>query len=210
MDLSPEYADKLKNKIRKQAQGSKNNANMSIIDGEFGVLDISANAKDALVLEQMEYSAQQICNVINFPSQLIGLKDSTYQNAKEAKRGLWENCVIPMLEELKNSYNAWLTPQFGDVWLTYDISHIDAIQEDKLMRFKAIKEGAGMLTINEARIMAGLKTVDTIGDFKGDDMYVGFTQAVVSDQQEISDANGTNKEQGSKQPSKKESNKDKQ
>ena len=122
---------------------------------------------------------------------MLGLTDATYQNAKEAKKAMWENCVIPMLDEIQNGLNAWLTPQFGDVWLKYEVDHIDALQEDKLMRGKAIKEFAGMVTINEARAMAGFKPVDVIGEFDGDDMYVGFTQAVVTDQEEISDQNGT-------------------
>ena len=193
-ELSPENVDQLKNKLRAQAQGSRNSANIPIIDGNLGVLDVSSSAEDALVLQQRTQAAQEICAVLNFPSQLIGLKDATYQNAKEAKKALWENCVIPMLEELRNGYNTWLTPQFGDVWLDYDVSHIDALQEDKLMRGKAIKEFAGMITINEAREMAGLKPVDSIGDSAGDDMYVGFTQAVINDQEEISDVNGTNEE----------------
>jgi hypothetical protein len=74
--------------------------------------------------------------------------------------------------------------------LDYDLSHIDAIQEGKLLRFKAIKEAAGMVTINEARSMANLPTINKIGDFTGEDMYVGFTQAIVKDDDEITDMNG--------------------
>ena len=190
IELPPEALDQLKSKLRSQAQGTNNTGNIPIIDAELASLDVSANLDALMLFEQLNQSAQEICNVLNFPSQLIGLKDSTYQNAKEAKKGLWENCVIPMLEELKEGFNTWLTPQFGDVWLDYDVSHIDALQEDKIMRFKAIKEGAGMISINEARLMAGLEPVDELGEFKGDDMYVGFVQAVVSDSEELSDQNG--------------------
>lgn len=192
MDFAPETADQLKKKLREQSQGSKNVGNLPLIDYPLNVLDVASSLDDLKLFEQLTYSAQQICNVVNFPSQLIGLKDTTYQNAKEAKKALWENCVIPMLEELKNNYNSWLTPQFGDVWLDYDLNHIDALQEDKIMRGKAIKEFAGMVTINEARQMAGLDIIESIGEFTGDDLYVGFTQAVVQDQQEISEVNNNN------------------
>ena len=193
MEMSPEAVDQFKNKLREQAQGAKNSGNIPIIDGELGTIDISANAKDAILLEQMNYSAQQICNVINFPSQLIGLKDATYQNAKEAKKALWENCVIPMLEELKNGYNAWLTPQYGNVWLEYDLSHIDSLQEDKLDRFDLISKGAGLLTINQALAMAGEPTYDwmkpptNMEEFK-EQLYLGFVQGVVSDTDNFKDS----------------------
>jgi phage portal protein BeeE len=152
---------------------------------------VSSGLEALMLFEQLEQSAQDICNVLNFPSQLIGLKDSTYQNGKEARLALWENCVTPMLDELKNGFNSWLAPQFGDVWIDYDLQHIDAIQEGKLLRFQAIAQSAGMVTINEARSMADLPTINKIGEFTGEDMYLGFTQAVVRDNEEISDANGT-------------------
>jgi HK97 family phage portal protein len=191
VEFSPEALDQLKNKLRKQAQGNNNTGNIPIIDANLDAIDVSSGLEALMLFEQLEQSAQDICNVLNFPSQLIGLKDSTYQNGKEAKIGLWENCVTPMLEELKNGLNAWLTPQYGDVWLDYDVSHIDAIQEGKLLRFQAIAQSAGMVTINEARSMANLPSINKIGDFTGEDMYLGFTQAVVRDNEEISDANGT-------------------
>ena len=195
MEFSPEAQDQLKRKLRAQAQGNTNTGNIPIIDADLASLDVSSNLKDLMLIEQMNHSAQDICNVLNFPSQFVGLKNATYQNAKEAKKAKWENCIIPMLDELQHGYNKWLTPQFGDVWLEYDLSHIDSLQEDKLMRFKAIKEGAGMLSINEARIAAGYKPVDKLGEFSGEDMYLGFVQAVVSDQEEISDNNNENTEE---------------
>ena len=190
MELSPEAADQLKRKLKAQAQGTKNTANIPIFDQKLMAIDVSANADDALVLQQRTFAAQEICNVVNFPGQLIGLNDATYQNAKEAKKALWENCVVPMLDELCYGFNRWLSPQFGDVWLEYDVSHIDALQEDKLMRGKAVKEFAGMITVNEAREMVGLKPIDSFGDGgTGEDRYVGFTQAVVRDDEELSDVN---------------------
>ena len=190
MDLSPEAVTQLKNKLRSQSQGTKNTANLPIVDGEFGVLDISSDPSDLLVLEQREFAAKEICNALNFPIQLIGIEASTYQNAKEAKKALWENVIIPELCEIRAGLNRWLTPKFGEnIILDFDVTDVDALQEDRLMRGKAIKEFAGMVTINEARAMAGLQPVDVLGEFNGDDMYVGFTQAIVQDQEEISDIN---------------------
>ena len=174
-ELSPEAADQLKSKLRSQAQGVKNNGNIPILDGEFEVIDVSSNASDLLVLEQRDKAALEICNVIGFPSQLIGLNNATYQNAKEAKKALWENCILPELDELASGLNRWLAPQFGQYELCFDVSGIDALQEDKLMRGKAITAFAGMVTINEARKMAGLPPMEE----GGEEMYVGFTQAVV-------------------------------
>ena len=189
-ELSPEAVDQLKQKLRLQAQGAKNSANIPIIDGRLGVLDISASADEALVLEQREQAAREICNVLNFPVMLVGIDSATYQNAKEAKKALWENVIIPILCEVRSGLNRWLTPYFGnDIYLDFDLSDIDALQEDKLMRFKAIKESAGMITINEARIAAGIKPFEwmkkptTMEEFN-EQVYAGFTQAVVGEVEE--------------------------
>ena len=192
-EFSPEAIDHLKQKLRLQAQGSKNSANIPIIDGKLGVLDISASADEALVLEQRDYAAREICNVLNFPIQLIGLDSATYQNAKEAKKALWENVIIPILCEIRSGLNRWLAPYFGrDIMLDFDLSNIDALQEDKLMRFKAIKESAGMITINEARIAAGMKPYawmipPTTMDEFNEQVYVGFTQSVIEEGKETED-----------------------
>ena len=186
-EIGAEEIDKLKQSLRGKAQGSRNSANLPIIDGKLGVIDVSARAKDALVLEQREQAAREICNVLNFPVQLVGIDSSTYQNAKESKKALWENVIIPILCEVRAGLNRWLTPYFGkDLYLDFDLTGIDALQEDKLMRFKAIKESAGMITINEAREAAGFKPYEwmlppTSMDEFNEQVYVGFTQSVVED-----------------------------
>lgn len=170
VELSPEATDQLKNKLRQQTQGPKNSGNIPIIDGEFGVLDVSANAEDALVLEQRMQSAREICAVINFPGQLIGLSDATYQNAKEAKKALWENIIIPELHELKQGFNRWLAPQFGpNVMLDYKLDHIDALREDR-----PVQDLAGLATIDEARARVGLPPKEE----GGSELYLGFVQGV--------------------------------
>lgn len=188
---SIESEDGENNTINLSMQGTKNNGNIKFLDGyNLGVVDVSSSAKEALVIEQRHQAAMEICMAINFPPSLMGLKDTTYQNGKEAKKGFWENCVIPVLDELKEGYNRWLAPQFGDVMVDYKLDHIDALQEDKIMRGKAIKEFAGMISVNEAREMAGLKPIAGFADGgSGDDRYVGFTQAVVQDSEEISNVN---------------------
>ena len=198
--LTPDQEDRMKTTIRKRGQGVTNNANIPILEGVKGIMDISSDPKKALVLEQRLQAAQEICNAANFPSQLVGIKDATYQNANEAKKLFWENCVIPQLEKVKDGLNRWSINKYGDnVELCYDISHVDAIQDDKLTRFELISKGAGLLTINQALEMAGLpmynwmSTPKNMDEYK-EQLYVGFTQAVVQDTEELSPINGETEE----------------
>ena len=173
--LGPEARDKLMQALRGKGKGVKNNANTPFIDGDLDVIDLSVSAAEALVLEQRDQAAKEICMTINFPVKLLDVDNATYQNGKEAKKALWESVIIPILCEIRQGLNRWLTPHFGkDLYIDFDLTGVDALQEDRLMRGKAIREFAGMVTINEAREMAGLKPAKT----GGDEMFVNFTQAV--------------------------------
>ena len=195
LELGTDTVDQLKNKLRLQSQGPENAGNVPIIDANLDVVNIGSTPEDIKLLPLRIQAAKEICAVFNFPTKLIGIDDSTYQNAKEAKKGLWENVVIPELDEIKDGLNRWLVPKYGGgFYLDYDLNHIDAIQEDRLTRFKAIKEGAGLLTINQALELAGQPTYEwmkpptNLEEYK-EQLYVGFTQAVVQDEKEISPLN---------------------
>ena len=166
----------LKRKLRSTAQGQENNANIPILEGVKGVIDLSADPKKALVLEQRDKAAMEMARAAKYPPQRLGLKDGTYQNAKEGKKGFWEDCVIPELDEIERGFNIQLAPTYGDnIEVYYDISHVDAVQEDKLMKGKALQAFAGTISNNEWRIMAGIGPTD---EAWGEERYVGFVQAV--------------------------------
>ena len=196
IELGDEVIDSLKSKLRLQAQGPENAGNVPIIDANLGVINLGSTPEDIKLLPLRLQAAREIASVFNFPVKLLGIDDSTYQNAKEANKALWQNAVIPELEEIKDGLNRWLAPMYPeDFYIDYDLNHVDSLQEDKLMRGKAIKEYAGLVTIPMALEMAGLPVYDfmkkepTSWDEWKEMQYLGFTQAVVSDQEEISNIN---------------------
>ncbi len=198
LELSPEAIDKLKNKLRLQAQSPQNAGNVPIIDANLDVLKVGSNGSDILLLEQRTQAAIEICNVVNFPVQLIGIESATYQNAKEAKKALWSDCIIPELTEVMNGLNRFLGPMYGgDVYLTFDLSDVDALMEDRLMRGEFIAKFAGLATYNQALEMAGLpiyewmKPPTNMDEYK-EQMYVSFTQGVIQDDVEATPINGEN------------------
>ena len=166
--------DDFKNRLRATGQGRANNNNIPVLQGVDKVIDLGGDPKKALVLEQRMQAAQEICNVLKFPSSLLGLKDTTYQNAKEAKKGLWENAVMPQLDEIADGFNRWTKDMYGpNVVLAYDISHVDALKEDR-----PVQDLANIANINEARVRAGL---DPTTEAWGNERYIGFTQSVINE-----------------------------
>ena len=178
---SAEGENDMQEKLNGVVSGTKNNGNLPILGGVKGVIDLSADPKKALILEQRNKSAMEICSAAKYPAQLIpGLQSATYANAKEAKKALWDACVIPALMDIQHGLNLWLTPGYGEnLEIYYDVEHIDALQDDKLMRGKALQSYAGAVTVNEWREMASLAPTT---ESWGEERYVGFIQSVDNNQ----------------------------
>ena len=50
------------------------------------------------LIEQYNASIKDLCNIYNVPVTLLNnTESSTYNNVKEAKKALYQNCVIPEL-----------------------------------------------------------------------------------------------------------------
>ncbi len=56
---------------------------------------------------------------------------STYNNVMEARKALYEDVVIPLLDDIRSTLNLKLAPIYGDgIFITYDLSGIPALRED--------------------------------------------------------------------------------
>jgi hypothetical protein len=80
---------------------------------------------------------------------------ATYQNRREARKALYTETILPLLDRIADDLNNWLVPQFGEsLTLAYDADSIEALQEDREALFNQIQK-ADWLTVNEQRVMAG-------------------------------------------------------
>jgi len=55
---------------------------------------------------------------------------STYNNVMEARKALYEDVVIPLLDDVRSTINLKISPMYGDIEVTYDLSGIPAMRED--------------------------------------------------------------------------------
>lgn len=152
-------ADKLKALFRRQRQGPKNAGDLHITPKTFDYLPIGIPAADLQLLEQYQMTKVDICNVFDIPPMLFGILDQSYENQKEAKKAMWSDVIIPILDELKETLNANLISKYGDdLVLEYDISHVDVLQEDQEKKAKALLlySQTGTWTVNELRDLCGL------------------------------------------------------
>ena len=153
--LDDRQYDRLKQQIQQMYQGTDNVGRPMILDGGLEAQPLSFSPQDLVMDKSMLWSAQRICAAFGVPGELVGLMSATYQNRREARKALYTETILPLLDRIADDLNNWLVPQFGEsLTLAYDADSIEALQEDREALFNQIKV-ASWLTVNEQRVMAG-------------------------------------------------------
>jgi HK97 family phage portal protein len=153
--LDDRQYDRLKSQIQQLYQGTDNVGRPMILDGGLEAQPLSFSPQDMSMDKSMLWSAQRICAAFGVPGELVGLMSATYQNRREARKALYTETILPLLDRIADDLNNWLAPQFGPaLTLSYDRDSIEALQEDREALFNQIK-AASWLTVNEQRVMAG-------------------------------------------------------
>ena len=131
-DLNEVQAQQLKDKFKKDHQGTRNAGDIIITPKKLSWVNFGLNATDLSLMAQYNASIKDLCNIYNVPVQLLNnTEGSTYNNMKEAKKALYQNCVIPELIKIQDELNRWLAPKYGDnIVIEFDFSVIPELQEE--------------------------------------------------------------------------------
>jgi len=131
-DINEVQAQQLKDKFRKQHQGSNNAGDILITPKKLSWVNFGLNASDLSLIEQYNASVKDLCNIYGVPVQLLNNTDaSTYNNMKEAKKALYQMAVIPELMKIQDELNRWLAPKYGDkICIEFDFTAIPEMQEE--------------------------------------------------------------------------------
>lgn len=125
------------------------------VDWQQAALD----AKELDFLGGIALSARQVGLVFGVPSVLLGdVEAQTFANYAQARKALWEEGVIPLLERMASELNRGLAPRFGDgLVLRPNLDGVGALQEDQAAKAKWVGGlfAQGLLTQNEGRLALG-------------------------------------------------------
>ena len=151
-DLNEVQAQQLKDKFRKNFQGADNAGDIIITPKKLSWVNFGLNASDVSLIEQYNASIKDLCNIYNVPVTLLNnTESSTFNNVKEAKKALYQNCIIPELIKIQDELNRWLAPMYGDnICIEYDFSVIPELQEETDKIVEQMTK-AWWLTPNEKR-----------------------------------------------------------
>lgn len=183
-------AEEYTNLIRQKFSGAGNAGRPMVLGKGLTWQQLGLSPVDMDWLEGLEWNQTQICAIFGIPPEIIG--DSahrTYSNFEEARKSVWMEKWLNMLDMLRDDLNRWLSPlfyeEYGDeIFLDYDRDAIEAIQEDRQIKWKNAKDGTGFLRVNEQRALLGY---DPIPDEEGGECVlvpVGMVPLKVSGNQE--------------------------
>ena len=84
---------------------------------------------------------------------------------QEARLGLWEETLLPLLDKLADALSNWLSYQYGEeIHIDFDREGISALTQRRENLWSKIAD-ANFMTINEKRAFVGLKSIA-----KGDEL----------------------------------------
>lgn len=135
--------------------GAHNAGKIHITSAQLEFLKMGLSPVDLNILESLKLSFRQLCNLYQFPSQLLNDNEhATYNNIREAKKALYTDVIIPELHSLRDELNRQLVPAYGDnLYLDIDISGIEVLQDDKKAVAEWLDKAWWIKGIDKQRIM---------------------------------------------------------
>ena len=127
--LTDEQFDRLKHQLDEEFSGSENAGKPLLLEGGLEWKEMSLKPTDMDFLNTKHSCARDIAMAFGIPSQLLGIPgDNTYNNLVEARLSMWEETILPMVDNMIKSLNNWLVPMFdNNIMLYYNKEKISAL-----------------------------------------------------------------------------------
>jgi len=200
--LTPTQAQQLKDAFRRNYQGSHNAGDVIVTPKKLSWTNFGLSAGDLQLIETYNASIKDLCNIFSVPVQLLNnTESSTYNNMREAKKALYQNCVIPELDKLRDELNRWLVPLYGEnLFLDFDYSSISELQQEQ-EKIVAQLSQSYWLSSNEKRMAMGYgldEDLDIMNDYLVPSAFIpisdldlgsekNFFESAVEEKQEINE-----------------------
>ncbi len=156
--LSDEQYLRIKAQLDEANTGYANAGRPLLLEGGLEWKEMSISPKDMDFINTKHSAARDIALAFGVPPQLLGIPgDATYNNMAEARLSLWEQTILPMIDNMASSLNNWLVPMFGkDFQLSYNMDEISALSPRREAAWNRVK-GVDFLTTDEKKRIVGIK-----------------------------------------------------
>lgn len=153
-DFTTEQAAAIQDKFKQQHQGVHRAGEILVTPSALTWTAFGLSAVDLNILASKTEMVNELCNVYQYPSDLMG-GDKKYNNFAEARKAVITDCVIPLVEARKATYNKFIKDVLGEsVIIEYDYTIFPEMQDD-LEKMAKIAEASTCLTYDERRAIQG-------------------------------------------------------
>ena len=154
--LSEDQYHRIKMQIDEQFSGPANAGRPLLLEGGLDWKEMSISPKDMDFVQAKHSSARDIALAFGVPPQLLGIPgDNTYANLQEARLALWEQTVLPMVQNTCDALNNWLAPMYDNsLELVPDVENISALATRNQVMWDRV-EKASFLSEDEKRAAVG-------------------------------------------------------
>jgi HK97 family phage portal protein len=154
--LRKEQFDRLKRQLEERYSGSHNAGRPMLLEGGIEWQEMSFAPKDLDFIASRDAAAREIATAFGVPTQILNMKnDATYHNMQEARISLFEDTIIPMLDNLCSRLSAFFSYSFDKpIEILYDANAISALSYKRHSLFDSLSN-ASFLTNDEKRSMIG-------------------------------------------------------
>jgi len=152
--LTTEQAQTIQDRFKQQHQGVHKAGDILVTPSALTWTAFGLSAVDLNILASKTEMVNELCNVYQYPSDLMG-GDKKYNNFAEARKAVITDCVIPLVEARKAVYNKFVKDVLKeDVIIEYDYTIFPEMQDD-LQTQSQVAAQSNWLTVDEKRSMMG-------------------------------------------------------
>lgn len=129
--LSPEQFEEARRQVRENFLAKGKRREPWVLGAGTKWIQMSLTAVEMDFIASRLHNKRDIAGAFGISPIFLGdLEQSSYNNMMEARKSLYEDVVIPLLDDIKSTLNLKIAPLYGDIVITYDISRIPALRED--------------------------------------------------------------------------------
>lgn len=165
--LTPVQAQSLKERLVEMDKDPSRLGKIGASSAEIGFQRISLTTDELKPFDYLEWDRRTICNVLNFPKELLGEKDGSSlssTDSADARKALITDDIQPDLVLLQDALNKKFIPMFPgyeNSVIEWDVTELPEMQDDMLNQAKALKEI--YTTPNEVRTVFKYETLNEDG-----------------------------------------------
>lgn len=129
--LTQEQFEESVQMVKAQYQGPSNAWAPWVLGNDAKWQQMSLAPIDMDFFNGRKFSRDEILSCFNVPPPIVGVFDkATLANIQVSRLIFWLDTVIPFLDDIKQTWNRSLVPEFGKgLRITYDLSHVPALRE---------------------------------------------------------------------------------